>query len=124
MSGAFQRLEPPAPPAERGESSRSAAQLPAPVPRSRRFAAPAFGSRQVWAQLRAAPRPEGVFPRLLPREPVLVLLVEASLEGLGSRKLFVVPGWQYKLVVAVATKFPSAWRVALEARSPHTKSRL
>jgi short-subunit dehydrogenase len=51
-------------------------------------------------------------------------VVEASLEALGRRKLFVVPGWQYKLVVAVATKFPSAWRVALESQSPHTKSRL
>jgi short-subunit dehydrogenase len=51
-------------------------------------------------------------------------VVDASLGALGSGKLFVVPGWQYKLVVAVATKFPVAWRVVLEARSPHTRSRL
>ncbi len=48
-------------------------------------------------------------------------VVEESLE---SSKVFVVPGWQYKLVVAVATKFPTALRLALEGRSPHTKSRL
>jgi uncharacterized protein len=48
-------------------------------------------------------------------------VVEESLE---SSKVFVVPGWQYKLVVAVATKFPTAMRLALEGRSPHTKSRL
>jgi short-subunit dehydrogenase len=51
-------------------------------------------------------------------------VVEASLEALGTGKLFVVPGWQYKLVVAVGTKFPAALRLALQARSPHTRSRL
>ena len=51
-------------------------------------------------------------------------VVEASMAGVRSRKLFVVPGWIYKLVVAVGTKLPEGWKVALEARSPHTKTRL
>ena len=51
-------------------------------------------------------------------------VVDASLAGVASRKLFVVPGWMYRLVVAVGTKLPVSWRVSLEGRSPHTKSRL
>jgi short-subunit dehydrogenase len=51
-------------------------------------------------------------------------VVEASLAGVRSGKLFVVPGWMYKLLVAVGTKFPETWKVALEGRSPHTKTRL
>jgi uncharacterized protein len=67
----------------------------------------------------------------MPRDPIPKWLwmtaedvVDASLEGLRARKLFVIPGWQYKLVVAVGTKFPAALRLALEGRSPHTKTRL
>ncbi len=41
-------------------------------------------------------------------------VVEASLEGLRRRKLFVVPGWHYRLLVGVLTKLPSALRVAIE----------
>jgi short-subunit dehydrogenase len=52
------------------------------------------------------------------------VVVDASLDALRSRKLFVIPGWQYKLLVAVAARFPASWRTALEGRSPHTKSRL
>lgn len=51
-------------------------------------------------------------------------VVEASLAALPSRKLYVIPGWQYKAVVAVATKFPMSLRIRMQARSPHTKSRL
>lgn len=51
-------------------------------------------------------------------------VVDASLDALSTRKLFVVPGWQYKLVVALGSKLPASWRVALEGRSPHTKTRL
>lgn len=51
-------------------------------------------------------------------------VVQDSLDALPSRKLFVIPGWQYKLVVAFGTKLPESWRVALEGRSPHTKTRL
>jgi short-subunit dehydrogenase len=67
----------------------------------------------------------------MPRDPIPKWLwltaedvVEASLAGVRSRKLFVVPGWIYKLVVAAGTKFPVGWRLALEGRSPHTKTRL
>jgi short-subunit dehydrogenase len=48
-------------------------------------------------------------------------VVETSLT---SEKLFVVPGWQYQLIVAVATKFPAGLRLRMEGRSPHTKSRM
>jgi short-subunit dehydrogenase len=51
-------------------------------------------------------------------------VVEDSLAGLNSQRVFVVPGWQYKLLVAVGTKLPAALRMALEGRSPRTKSRL
>ncbi len=51
-------------------------------------------------------------------------VVETSLAELGSGKLYVIPGWKYRLFVAVATKLPSAVRLRLEAKSPHTKSRI
>ena len=51
-------------------------------------------------------------------------VVGESLDALPRRKLFVVPGWQNKLVVAIGTKLPASLRTALQARSPHTKSRL
>jgi uncharacterized protein len=51
-------------------------------------------------------------------------VIEASLAALPSRKLFVIPGWKYRATVAVMTKLPVWLRVSLEAKSPHTKSRL
>jgi hypothetical protein len=36
-------------------------------------------------------------------------VVEASLEGLERGKLYVVPGWRYKLVVRLVRFLPSAW---------------
>lgn len=42
-------------------------------------------------------------------------VVEESLKGLRAGKLFVVPGWRYKAVVAVATKAPTRIRLAMEA---------
>lgn len=42
-------------------------------------------------------------------------VVDQSLQGLRRGKLFVIPGWQYKVLVAVASKLPAALRVALEA---------
>jgi short-subunit dehydrogenase len=50
-------------------------------------------------------------------------VVEQSLAALAERKLVVVPGWRYQLAVAVGTKLPTAWRLALEARSPTVKLR-
>ncbi len=42
-------------------------------------------------------------------------VVNASLEGLQSRKLFVIPGWRYRLLVSLLTKLPSGLRVAFES---------
>jgi hypothetical protein len=43
-------------------------------------------------------------------------VVDASLAGLRRRKLFVIPGWRYRLIVAVVTKLPSRLRLAVESR--------
>lgn len=41
-------------------------------------------------------------------------IVEASLDGLQRRKLFVIPGWRYRLLTAVVSKMPSNVRLAFE----------
>lgn len=41
-------------------------------------------------------------------------VVDESLKGLQRGKLFVIPGWPYKAVVALASKLPTALRIALE----------
>jgi len=51
-------------------------------------------------------------------------VVDASLAALSSRKLYVVPGWKYRAVVALVTKLPAGLRVRLEARSPYRRSRI
>lgn len=51
-------------------------------------------------------------------------VVRDSLNGLHQRKVFVIPGWHYRFFVACFTKLPTALRLALQTRSPHTKSRL
>jgi hypothetical protein len=42
-------------------------------------------------------------------------VVEASLNGLRTRKLFVIPGWRYRLVAGIFSKLPSRIRLAAEA---------
>jgi uncharacterized protein len=42
-------------------------------------------------------------------------VVDASLEGLRRRKLFVIPGWRYRLIVAVMSKLPTGLRLAVES---------
>lgn len=42
-------------------------------------------------------------------------VVDASIDGLRRRKLFVIPGWRYRLVAAIASKLPAGLRVPLEA---------
>lgn len=64
----------------------------------------------------------GVIPRWLWMSAEEV--VDASLEGLENRKLFVIPGWKYRFFVSWFSRLPSGIRVRLEARSPHTRSRL
>lgn len=48
-------------------------------------------------------------------------VVNASLDGLRARKLFVIPGWRYRLFTAIFSKLPSGLRVALELRAPQPK---
>lgn len=50
-------------------------------------------------------------------------VVDESLRALESRKLFVVPGWRYRLFTAFVTKLPVGWRLAMERRAPHRQRR-
>ena len=50
-------------------------------------------------------------------------VVEESLRGLERGKLYVIPGWRYKLLVAIGARLPISMRLALQTRSPHTKGR-
>ena len=42
-------------------------------------------------------------------------VVDASLNGLNRRKLFVVPGWRYQWLTGFVTKLPTRWRLAFES---------
>jgi short-subunit dehydrogenase len=42
-------------------------------------------------------------------------VVEASLDGLNRNRLFVVPGWRYKLITAFLNTLPTPLRLALES---------
>jgi uncharacterized protein len=44
-------------------------------------------------------------------------VVEASLDGLRRGKLFVIPGWRYRLLTAVLSKLPVALRLMLESNA-------
>jgi short-subunit dehydrogenase len=48
-------------------------------------------------------------------------VVAESLRGLDRGRLFVVPGWRYKLLTSVMAHLPWRWRLALEQRSPMRK---
>jgi len=50
-------------------------------------------------------------------------VVEESLRGLERSKLYVIPGWRYKLLIAIGTRLPICMRLAMQSRSPHTKGR-
>jgi short-subunit dehydrogenase len=50
-------------------------------------------------------------------------VVEASIEGLRRRKLFVVPGWRYKLLTGIVTKLPARLRLQMEAVTTRARSR-
>lgn len=52
------------------------------------------------------------------------VVVDASLDALRTGKLFVVPGWPYRLLTAVMPKLPVGLRLRAEAASPHSKSRM
>ena len=50
-------------------------------------------------------------------------VVEASLEGLSRKKLFVVPGWRYGLLTALVSKLPAALRLQFELIGSRMRSR-
>jgi short-subunit dehydrogenase len=50
-------------------------------------------------------------------------VVEASLDGLRRGKLFVIPGWRYRLLTSLLTKLPTRWRLAVEARASKARGR-
>jgi hypothetical protein len=50
-------------------------------------------------------------------------VVDESLDALEKRRLFVIPGRKYRWLVALASKLPVSWRLAIEAWSPHRKGR-
>jgi short-subunit dehydrogenase len=41
-------------------------------------------------------------------------VVEASLRGLQEGRLYVIPGWRYRLLTAIISKLPSSLRLAME----------
>jgi short-subunit dehydrogenase len=48
-------------------------------------------------------------------------VVEESLKGLESGKLFVIPNWKYRLGAAFGELLPWPWRLKLEKASPHKR---
>lgn len=51
-------------------------------------------------------------------------VVRESLRGLERGELFVIPGWKYRWLVRLATRFPASWRLRMEAGSPHKRKTL
>jgi short-subunit dehydrogenase len=50
-------------------------------------------------------------------------VVDASLAGLSRRKLFVIPGWHYRLLTAFLSALPSWIRVRVEAATGRARSK-
>ncbi len=50
-------------------------------------------------------------------------VVDASIDGLQRRKLFVVPGWRYKLLTAILPRLPVSLRTGLESAAGRAKLR-
>ena len=50
-------------------------------------------------------------------------IVEASLDGLHKRKLFVIPGWRYRLITIFVTKIPSVLRLKVEEIATQRRQR-
>ncbi len=51
-------------------------------------------------------------------------VVDASLAGLAKRKLFVIPGWRYRLLTAILSKLPTGLRLAAESSTRNAAKRL
>jgi uncharacterized protein len=50
-------------------------------------------------------------------------VVDASLAGLAKRKLFVIPGWRYRVLTAFLTKIPTALRLTVEQVATRNRQR-
>jgi len=50
-------------------------------------------------------------------------VVEASLKGLRRGKLFVIPGWRYRVLTSILTKLPTGWRLAFESAASKARGR-
>ncbi len=50
-------------------------------------------------------------------------VVDASIEGLQSRKLFVIPGWRYKVLTSVLSRLPLKLRLAVEGAASRARMR-
>lgn len=50
-------------------------------------------------------------------------VVEASLDGLRRGKLFVIPGWRYRVLTSLLGKLPVRWRLALEMAASQARSK-
>lgn len=48
-------------------------------------------------------------------------VVENSLDGLRRRKLFVIPGWRYRLLTSLMTRVPQSVRLFLESQTPKAR---
>ena len=50
-------------------------------------------------------------------------VVDASLDGLRRGKLFVIPGWRYRVLTSLLGKLPARWRLAVEMATSRARSR-
>ena len=50
-------------------------------------------------------------------------VVEESLQALARKKLFVIPGWQYRMLTMIVPRLPSALRLAIEAKAPNRRDK-
>lgn len=50
-------------------------------------------------------------------------VVDASLDGLHRRKLFVIPGWRYRLITTFLTKIPTGLRLLVESAATRKRQR-
>lgn len=49
-------------------------------------------------------------------------VVEASLDGLRNRRLFVIPGWRYRLLAGILSKLPTPLRLAVESATGRARA--
>jgi len=50
-------------------------------------------------------------------------VVESSLDGLRRSKLFVIPGWRYRMLTSILSKLPTGWRLAVETATSKARER-